>query len=338
MSSNPARLVFTPLEASNAGETYVDWRRDNAGGGMPLYLKNIEFDREKNKGFLPVLPGELISVIGRPGNGKTGFMFRWARKRAHWLKEQAERGNEAIKNSVVVYITLEQTIEELRLFHMSAEEEISISSVASGDMQLEEWENVKKGLRKLHPIPLWFIGRSMKRRNDRIDFTPENIHAALGTVEQWNEGELIQSIDSIYIDYLQKFRSNHSDFVQYYSGVTNFIKDMAQDFMTRIILGVQAKREVDQRSIPIPLMDDGQWSSTIEQFSDGVLSVTRPSHYKSEKEEFAGVVVNGKTQMILSVLKRKLGPENFKEWIYFEPRYNKLDVLEMRNIRLNEEE
>lgn len=337
--TNLDRLVFTPLEASNAAEEYLDWRRGNSGGGMPLYINSLEFNPEKNKGFLPVLPGELISVIGRPGNGKTGFMLRWARMRAKWLQEQADAGNETAKNSVVIYISLEQTVEELRLFQVAAEDKFSVSKVASGNMKDEEWDNIKTGVRKLHPIPLWFLGRSMKRRKSKIDMTPENIAGALESVEQWQGDNITQSIDSIFIDYLQKFRPmNDAGLNEFFGRVTSYIKDnIAMNFMTRTVLGVQAKREVDQRQLPIPLMDDGQWSSTIEQFSDGVISVVRPSHYKKEKEMFGDIEVIGKRQMLVSVLKRKMGPENFAKWVDFQPEYNQLDELEVKTFRPNEE-
>ena len=86
MSQSP--LVFTPLEASNAGENYVEFRQKNEGGGMPLYIKNLEYNTQKDDGFMPVMPGELISVIARPGHWKTGFMLRWARERSKDLMRQ----------------------------------------------------------------------------------------------------------------------------------------------------------------------------------------------------------------------------------------------------------
>jgi replicative DNA helicase len=337
MITDTSRIIFTPIEASNAAEKYIDWRQENAGGGMPLYIDGMEYDVVNNRGFVPVLPGELISVIGRPGNGKTGFMFRWARMRAAWLREQAIAGNKDAANSVVIYVTLEQTVEELRLFNVAAEEMINVSKIANGKMDKKEWDGIKNGLRNLHPLPLWFAGRSMSRRKNRVPMTPENIHASFEDVEKWQDDNLKQSIDSVFVDYLQKFRPNGSDFVQYYGNTTSYLKDLAGDYMTRVVLGVQAKREVDQRNPPIPQMDDGQWSSTIEQFSDGVISVVRPSHYKKDKDSFDGVLVEGRNQMLIRVLKRKMGPENFEKWVKFQPEYNKLDAMEIKLFKPSED-
>lgn len=323
-----SKLVFTPLEASNAAEEYVEWRKSNEGGGMPLYIPSLEFNIEKNDGFVSVLPQEVISVIARPGHGKTGFMFRWARERAADLYHQALAGNDTAKKSVVVYITLEQKVEELRLFHVAAENKISMSDVASGKMK--NWDGVTNGLRKLYATPLWFIGRSMKRRKHKVQLNEENIYAALQGIEQWQDENQTQIIDSVFIDYLQKFRSTSGDgFVEYYSGLMNTLGNWAGDFMARVILGVQAKREVDRRETPIPMMDDGQWTSTIEQFSDGVLSLVRPCLYPNM--EFDGITVAGKEQLLVSCLKRKLGPANFKGWVNFDPRYNKLNDAEIKH-------
>jgi len=319
-------LVFTPVEASNAAEEYVSWRRENEGAGMPLYLASLEYDAKKNDGFLPVLPGETISVITRPGHAKTGFKFRWARERANHLKRMAKDGNETAAKSVVVYVVLEQKVEELRLFHMASESGISMSDVAAGTVK--DWDKVNKGLRQLYTTPLWFVGRSMQRRKHKTQLDESNVYTALEQIEQWQDENPTQVIDSIFIDYLQKFRPK-GDYVEYYGALMNTITTWSQDFMARTVIGVQAKREVDKRDTPIPLMDDGQWSSTIEQFSDGVLSLVRPCLYP--KKEFDGVEVIGNNQLLVSCLKRKLGPSNFKGWVNFEPQYNRFNDVELKN-------
>jgi replicative DNA helicase len=324
MSQSP--LVFTPMEASTAGENYVTFRQENEGGGMPLYIPGMEFNAAKDDGFMPVLPGELISVIARPGHWKTGFKLRWARERARDLQRQAALGNETAAKSVVVYVTLEQKVEELRLFQVAAENKISMSEVASGT--IKEWSAVTNGLRQLYSSPLWFVGRSMDRRKHKAQMTADTVYAALDEIEKWQDDNQTQVIDSVFVDYLQKFRPT-GDFVEYYGGLMNTLSNWSSDFMTRMVVGVQAKREVDRRDIPIPMMDDGQWSSTIEQYSDGVLSLVRPCLYA--KKDFDGVVVSGTQQILISCLKRKLGPANFNHWGFIEPKYNIFSEAEIKS-------
>jgi len=106
--------------------------------------------------------------------------------------------------SVVVYVTLEQKVEELRLFQAAAENNINMSEVASG--KLGDYQPIVKGLRKLYSNPLWFVGRSMDRRKFRAQMDEKNVYAALDEIEKWQENEQVQIIDSVFVDYLQKFR------------------------------------------------------------------------------------------------------------------------------------
>lgn len=334
-------LVFTPLEASNAAEHYIEEIRNNNGDGMPLYIPGMEYSPQDKKGFLPVKRGELITVLGRPGNGKTGFMFRWARERARELHKQAAIGNKTAENSVVLYFTMEQLVEELRLFHVAAEEGISATDMANGQMDEAQWESVTRSLRNLHTTPLWLAGRSLKRRKNKVQLNEQTLRGVLESIETWVGDDLRVQVDSFFVDYLQRFRSNNADWVQFYGDLTNGLKEMAGDYASRCILGVQAKREVDQRKVQIPQMDDGQWTSAIEHQSDGMLSVVRPSHYVKDNEFWdsngENVLVQGHKQMIVSVLKRKLGPENFKGWVSFAPEYNRLDQAEMKHFNPNKD-
>jgi len=333
MSSSP--LVFTAVEASNATVDYVDYQRSNDGQGMPLYINGLDYDPETEKGFLPVLPGELITVLGRPGNGKSSFMMRWARMRAGHLKILG------VENKIVVYMTAEQLVEELRLFHVAAELRISITEMASGKLGDGDWKRVREHLAGPHMMttPLWFIGKSRERRKTKTEITEETLRAAMSDIEQWQGNQVVQEIDSIFIDYVQRFRPRSSAWVEFYGDLMNGLKNLAEDFNTRMVAGCQAKREVDQRQVPIPMMDDGQWTSTVEQFSDGVLSVVRPSHYVVPdaklpapfgKKDSPLMYVKDHHDMIISALKRKKGPANFKKFVKFEPEYNYLVQGELK--------
>lgn len=337
MKPDYSRLVFTPIEASNAAENYIKEIQSNDGDGMPLYIPKMEYNPKTQKGFLPVKRGELITVLGRPGNGKTGFMFRWARMRANDLRKKASKGNEVAARSVVLYFTMEQMVEELRLFHVAAEEGISATDMANGKLPEEQWSNVTRSLRNLHTTPLWLAGKSMERRKSKIKLTEESLLGIMESIEKWQGDNLLMEIDSVYVDYLQRFRSSGQDWIQFYGETVNGLKEGAGDYSTRMIVGVQAKREVDKYETPIPQMDDGQWTSGIEQQSDGMISVVRPSHYKNENETFDDTVVKGHKQMVITVLKRKLGPENFNDWVEFAPEYNKLDQAELKYYNFNEE-
>lgn len=339
--THPSHLIFTPTEASNAAQKHVDELEKHEGDGMPLYIPHMEYNQQKRAGFLPVKRGELITVMGRPGNGKTGFMFHWARARAKDLQRRASMGDETAAKSVVIYWTMEQMIEELRLFHVAAEKNISVTDMANGKLDHDQWEGVRGTLNRLQASPLWLAGKSFARRKDKIKFTEETMRGALESVEKWVGDEQKTLIDCVFVDYFQRFRAGSGDWVQYYGDLMNGMKEMAGDFTTRMIVGIQAKREVDQRDLKLPLMDDGQWTSSIEHQADGMISVVRPSHYLSDgaiwDSKGAAVVVKGHSQMLVYVAKRKLGPENFDGWVTFAPEYNRMDEAELKRFDMNKD-
>jgi replicative DNA helicase len=336
------RMIFTPLEASNATEDYVRELRANKGDGMPMYIKSLDYSPETNKGFLPVKRGELITVLGRPGNGKSGFMLRWARERARHLLSEARDGNTTADNSVVLYVTMEQMVEELRLFHVAAEDGISATNMANGVLPDNQWDDVTRGLRNLHTTPLWFAGKSMARRKDKIAINEKVTREMLEAIEKWQDDHIKTQVDAVFVDYLQRYRSTGADWTQFYGDMTNALKDMAVDFATRMIVGVQAKREVDMRSPQIPRADDGQWTSAIEQQSDGMISVVRPSYYVQKgqvwDEDGVNLTITDNTPLQITVLKRKLGPSNFTKVVSFQPEYNKLDEIEIKNYNFRRDE
>jgi hypothetical protein len=121
-------------------------------------------------------------------------------------------------------------------------------------------------------------------------------------------------------------------------GALRIIAEIALVVAVAVWLGWQARREVDQRKLPVPAMDDGQWTSAIEQVSDKSISVCRPRKYRLEGETFGeknAVMVQGENQMVVVLLKQKLGVANKSYWVMFNPIYNRLDEAEMKHVDLN---
>lgn len=328
-------LIHSPTEIFTNGQKYLERRRDGSAYGIPLGLKTVDQAismKAPDEKFLPVWPGEMITVIGRPGNGKTGLMMWWARSWANILKNRPE------KNRCVLYVTYEQTIEELNAFNLAAETGVSITNLAEGKSTEEEWSKIKVAGARRAQLPLWFMGHSFERRNGqkRPVMNAASIGEAVRAVQNWSSDNP-REVDMVFVDYLQRipFDGKPESKTVGHSGQLDELKDLALELGTRMVVGVQAKREVEQKPLPIPSQEDGQWTSNIEQASDGILTVCRPRKYKQEGETFGSQIVRGDTQMIITIAKRKLAPDNFARWVYFDPRYNHLDNLEMRHIDLN---
>lgn len=334
---NPLDLVYSPQQAFDIGTRYLDERRKGTTQLIPLGIPELDTPDTDGNFFLPMAPGELITITGRPGAGKTGFMLAVARKRAKWLKESGHH------DRIVVYVTIEQSVEELNTFQVAANARelgstIDVTRMASGNISDQEWDDIMlAGLRRVE-LPLWGIGHSMARRKKRVQMTVPSITEGLRAIETWHDGKVKGlEIDMVFVDYLQriKFDGHTESKTIGVSDNLDRLKDGAGELGTVMVVGVQAKREVDSYPLPIPGLDDGQWTSNIEQTSDGNLSVVRPSKYRRAGEFFGSVLVEGHSQMLVTVNKRKLGPDNFSKWIKFIPEYNQLDHLEMKHFDPN---
>lgn len=329
--NNIEYLIHSPVEVYTNGQRYLERRRSGTMYGIPIGLKSMDAPyagRPTEEVFLPVWPGEMVTVIGRPGNGKTGLMMWWARM---WAKELQRRQAD---NRCVLYVTYEQTIEELNAFNLAAETKVSITKMALGQNDEAEWDRIQKAGALRAALPLWFMGHSFERRNGqkRPPMTVENIGEAIQAVQAWDTDR--REIDMVFVDYLQRIpvTGRAESKTVAHGEQLDALKDLAMQFGTRMVVGVQAKREVDARTLPIPTQEDGQWTSNIEQSSDGILTVCRPRKYKQEGEPFGSHIVEGDTQMVVTVAKRKLGPDNWARWVKFDPRYNELDDMETRRI------
>lgn len=314
-------ILFTPEEVGSLGAAYLKQRRENKHLGIALGLAGIDNEDKDGNCLLPLMPGELTSIIARPGNGKTSFMVRWARYRAEQLRKAK------ITDRAVVYVTLEQSVEELNAFNIAADKRVSITKMARGEITDAEWAKcLEQGIDRRF-YPLWNIGYSSMTEKKQIRLDLDAIGGALELIR----GQHAKAIDIVFVDYLQRIPYDRAESKTVgVSDNLDGLKTMALRMKCSFVVGVQARREVDEMNPPIPAEDDGQWTSNIEQTSDKVFSLVRPRKYKQEGQEFGSQTVEGNCQMIVSVLKQKLGPANFAKWVYFDPEYNKLDELETR--------
>lgn len=315
-------IVFNPQETSRLSIERLEYRRENKHLAIPFYLDQID------KHMIPLLPGDLITVIGRPGNGKTGFMLRWARARAAKLCEHL------VQDRIILFVTYEQHIEDLNSIQMAADSGVNVTSMARGEVTDSEFAALRKAAVNRAMMPLWYVGHSMANRQERPRISPSVLIENLQRVE----ADRGVAIDAVFVDYLQRipFDGRPESKLVGTTEVLDQMKDFALVLNCPFIVGVQARREVDARNYPVPGMDDGQWTSNIEQASDKVFTVCRPAKYANEGDLFgpSNVPVKGHTQMVITLAKQKLGPDNISEWVYFDPAYNKLDGLEIKHYNL----
>ena len=161
MSDNIGRdIVYTPNEVGNLVVSAVKERRENPGAGVRSSIPTLD------EHLLPLRPGELVTIIGRPSNYKSGLMQYWARKVAEEIDNESE---------VVVYVTWEMGVEELGLYDLAASACLNAVDIAQGRVSEDAWAQLQQAAMRRASIPLWLIGHSVERRKKRPDLTLSNV-------------------------------------------------------------------------------------------------------------------------------------------------------------------
>lgn len=321
----------------NLTQKHLKRRRENNGDGIPLYLKGVDYQKGVEKAdFIPAMRGDMTSIIARPSNGKTGFMMRWMRERAKFLMKNK------IQNRVCVYITTETAIENLSTFLIIADarEKQRINKTATefamGDITDAEWEQFEQINANSILLPIWMIGHSLDREAKRPDLTPDILLSAFETIQKWNNDKT--EIDICFFDYLQRFPLiKGMDARGSYSTYVDTFKNIAIQFNTHSVMGIQARREVEDKKWPIPSMRDGAETSNIEQSSQNVFALVRPRMYYAVGESFGdnNPIIIERDHLLLSCLKQTNGEPNWYKWLRFQPEYNKIDALEEKTFSPN---
>lgn len=311
MPTRASKFVYNPADVAKLGYDYLEHRRDHKELAVDFPVQKLA------SRIYPLMAGEVMSIIARPGHMKTGLMMYWARQRAKAIAN--------IENRVAIYATWEQSIEELHSFYVAAEQGLSITKMARGELEDADFEKAMTASSSRLKEPLFFIGHSVMRRSGREPITVNVLGNALESIQA--DGFVI---DSVYVDYLQRIAPENPSEpqVKSYSKIMDDLKNLALGFGVPLAVGVQASREVEDLKEQIPEMHHAQWTSNIEQSSDRVLSLVRPVRHRAQGETFGTRVVSGQNQLLINVLKQKLAEANFAEWINFAPQYNRLNETE----------
>jgi len=137
-------ILFSPEQTGAMTAAYLKQRKEFKAWGIPFGLDSIDKPGGDGAHYVPLMPGEVECVIARPGHGKTGTMVARARRRADFLKAAGMD-----KDRAIVYITMEQSIEELNAFNIAADRKISITSMAMGEIGEVEWKQcLEEGIKR----------------------------------------------------------------------------------------------------------------------------------------------------------------------------------------------
>jgi replicative DNA helicase len=221
-------------------------------------------------------PGQMITVAGRPGTGKSTLALDIAR-------------SAAVKNAKpTVIFSLEMSKVEIMMRLFSAESTVSLQNMRSGHMSDQDWQRLARRSSELASAPLFI--------DDSPNLTMMEIRAKARRLRQR------QDLQLIIIDYLQLMTSGRKveSRQQEVSEFSRAMKLLAKELEVPVVALSQLNRGPEQRTDKKPLLSDLRESGSIEQDSDVVLLVHRPDLYEPETERA------GEADLILA--KHRNGP------------------------------
>ena len=205
--------------------------------------------------LIEMSPGDFIIVGARPGMGKTSFAMNIA---VNVAKNS--------RKSVCIF-SLEMSGEQLVTRILSSEAMIESSSLRSGQLKPEDWDNVAGVISSLSGCDIY------------IDDT-----SAISATDMKAKLRRIPNLGLVVIDYIglmQSTTTSDNRAVQV-GEISRNLKIMAKDFGIPIICCAQLNRGTESRgaSDRRPTLADLRDSGSIEQDADVVMFLYREEYYK----------------------------------------------------------
>lgn len=254
---------------------------------------------ELDEYLTPMVQGDLVAIIGRPGHAKTSVMIHLSRQANQVLYEHGD-------NQYVLYATWETLVEEFVAIQRANISGTTLSQIGRGRADLDK---LGSAIARTIAERVAVIGKSMERI--------EGFKRSMPTLHEVDEILTSMRLSGhpasiMLADYLQRIPGAPGrDRQMTVSENLEALKDIALDQLLPVVVGVQAKREVDDYKIKLPNLSDGQWTSNIEQTCDKVLGVSRPILYqqKGTAIEIEGNAYEVTDELfLLRVLKQRWGP------------------------------
>lgn len=209
---------------------------------------------------------DLITIAGRPGMGKTAFLVTLVT-------------NIAIKqNRSVGFISMEMSAQQLVVRLLSQEVSIPYNRIINGELDGAESVLTTEASLKVSAAPIHI--------DDSSALNIVQLRAKVLRMKQ------LFGIEILFIDYLQlmsgmsrKGQNRESEI----SEISRGCKAIAKDLNIPVVQLSQLSRKVEDRGgDKRPKLSDLRESGAIEQDSDLVIFLYRPSYYKFKHEERNG--------------------------------------------------
>ncbi len=263
-------VTFADALAMSIDAAAAAYERDGGLSGVSSGLTDLD---EKLGGLHP---SDLIVLAGRPSMGKTALATNIAYNiaRRHRLETGPDGTARTSDGGVVGFFSLEMSSEQLAMRILSERAGISGHRIRRGEIEPDEFEQVRDAATELASIPL------------HIDDTGGLSIAALAA--RARRLKRTEGLDVLVVDYLQLLtgsgRRGSENRVQEITEITTGLKALAKELQVPVIALSQLSRQVEARDDKRPQLSDLRESGSIEQDADVVMFVYREAYYVARKE------------------------------------------------------
>jgi len=220
--------------------------------------------------------GNLITMAGRPGMGKTAVLIAFALGIAR-------------QGIPILIFSLEMSTEELHyrmvISHLNGS--ISNEALQSGNLTAKEIIDKQQAELEISKLPITITDKSQ----------------TLASIERKTKKWVMENPNGIamvdYLNLIKASKENNKNREQEVSDISKGLKNLAKDCLIPIIMLAQLSRNVEQRGgdkRPIP--SDLRESGSVEQDSDMIIMLYRDEYYDILQDE-AGQSTKGTMEWII---------------------------------------
>lgn len=204
--------------------------------------------------------GQMIIIAARPGVGKSTLAMDFVRSCS-------------IHNGLTsVIFSLEMSASEIVMRLLSAETEIKLSAMRSGQMEESDWEKLTQRLREIQAAPIFV--------DDSPNLTMMEIRSKARRLKQQH------GLDLVVLDYMQLMSSGRKveSRQQEVSEFSRQLKLLAKELEVPVIAISQLNRGPEARTDKRPQLADLRESGSLEQDADIVMLLYRPDSQDRDNE------------------------------------------------------
>lgn len=314
MTNRPENITFDPSLVSTLTVESIRAAREH-----PDYLQTGIPQMDDH--FIMMRPRRVVGILAYTSHGKTSVMNILARNYIPQLQE----------DEIVIYVTWEDSIEDLSLGFLSNVSRIPVQNLFHGDLTNTQWEAMLDAAIQRAQTPLWLVGHSEQKEVRRPRLTMTDIWAAMEYIQDVRK----KKIKAVFLDYLQRINRDDikGEMRQQYIGIMDRVKDLSLAFNTCVVIGSQVGRDVKERKWKQPQDNDAQETSNFEQTCDGLISLWIPKKTEKigdcliEKKGIDGqAVFVTEHLMMIQTLKQKKALAPVQRAVDFLPETNEIQT------------